>query len=159
MKSILFVCLGNICRSPCAHGVLQSMLNAIPKLAKGWRVDSAGITGVHSGESADNRMRSHAMRRDYDLNSISRGVQFPTDFQKFDYIIAMDKRNLRDLYELDSRNEFRDKIFLFSQFFTRFEREEVPDPYFGGAEGFELVLDMVEDGCAELLSKIKSGEL
>lgn len=159
MKSILFVCLGNICRSPSAHGVMQSMLEQEPDTAAHWKLDSAGITGVHTGEKADARMRGHASRRGYELNSISRGIRPSEDFAAFDYILAMDKRNLRDLYELDSEKKFRDKIYLFGHFFRRFEREEVPDPYFGGAEGFELVLDMVEDGCQEILRQMKSGEL
>lgn len=159
MKSILFICLGNICRSPSAHGVMQSLLNQAPEVADKWSIDSAGITGIHAGEQADARMRAHASRRGYDLDSISRGVRGPEDFEQFDYILAMDKRNLRDLYELDSEKKYRHKIYLFSHFFRRFERDEVPDPYFGGAEGFELVLDMVEDGCQEILKQMKSGEL
>lgn len=159
MKSILFVCLGNICRSPSAHGVLQFMLENEPELKASWRVDSAGITGIHAGEKADRRMRDHALRRGLELDSISRAVRAPADFQEFDYLIAMDKRNLRDLYELDATEEFRDKIFLLSHFFTRYERKEVPDPYYGGAQGFELVLDMAEDACSEIVRQMKTGEL
>jgi protein-tyrosine phosphatase len=138
---------------------MQSLLYNAAEVGAHWKIDSAGITGVHTGEPADSRMQTHASRRGFELASIARGVSFPDDFKAFDYLIAMDQKNLRDLYELDSDSLYRDKIYLFSHFFRTYERSEVPDPYFGGAEGFELVLDMVEDGCTELLSQMKMGEL
>lgn len=149
---ILFVCLGNICRSPAAEGVFLQLLKEAGR-EKDFVVDSAGILDFHEGKPADARMRAHAEKRGVQLTSRSRPVRAPSDFEAFDLIIAMDKRNLRDLYELDPEEKYRDKIVLMSTFFTASTLTEVPDPYYGGPEGFEEVLDLVFEGGKEILKQ------
>ncbi len=157
-KKLLFVCLGNICRSPSAEAVMNAMLTKA-NLSSDLKCDSAGIVGNHEGERADNRMRTHAARRSYDLTSISRQFKFKTDFDTFDLIIGMDDQNILDL-QSQARNESDlKKIVKMTNYCSKFKHyTTVPDPYYGGEAGFELVLDLLEDACDGLLNEL-NGEL
>lgn len=151
---ILFVCLGNICRSPSAEAVMKKIV-ADAGLQERFVIDSAGIIGYHKGEQADPRMRSHAARRGYSLDSISRPV-CTQDFFEFDMIIGMDNRNIEDLREKAPSIEAMRKIFRMTDFSRNKLYDYVPDPYYSGADGFELVLDLLEDACAGLLEALIS---
>lgn len=150
---ILFVCLGNICRSPLAEGVMIQYLYK-EGLDKSVKVDSAGISGYHQGELPDARMRAHATRRGYNLTSLSRQVK-SEDFDMFDYIIGMDDCNIDALNELAPSPEAQKKIHRITDFCQNILADHVPDPYYGGASGFENVIDIVEDACLGLLSRLK----
>lgn len=154
---ILFVCLGNICRSASAEAVMKKLV-----ADAGWndriQVDSAGILNYHEGEPADSRMRAHAIRRSYVLNSISRPVR-TDDFYRFDLIIGMDNRNIDDLKEKAPDLDSVKKIHQMTEFSRNKLYDYVPDPYYGGASGFELVLDLLEDACAGLLDDIQAGKI
>ena len=148
MKSVLFVCWGNICRSPSAEAVFRKLAH---DRGVDIEIDSAGTIAHHAGEMADARMQQHAKQRGYKLTSISR--QFiPDDFNHFDMIIAMDAQNLCDLKRFaSSRAEF-EKVSLMTDYCTKYKNHNsVPDPYYGGADGFELVLDLLDDACSGLL--------
>lgn len=153
-RKILFVCLGNICRSPMAEGVMKRLL-AEEGLEDEFVVDSAGILSYHQGELPDGRMRAHSARRGYELTHRSRPVR-TEDFYDFDLIIGMDDRNNADLIErAPSPDECR-KIHRMTDYCTRFaDADHVPDPYYGGAEGFEYVIDLLEDACAGLLHEVR----
>jgi protein-tyrosine phosphatase len=127
------------------------------KRAAGWpiEVDSAGTAGYHIGTLPDARMRSHASRRGYPLNSRARKFNPAVDFDKFDMIIAMDKENLRDLRSMDTGKQYREKLSLMTDYCQKITADEVPDPYYEGPEGFEHVLDILEDACGGLLKKIE----
>lgn len=154
---ILFVCLGNICRSPAAEGVFLTLAEK-QGLSSQFQVDSAGILSFHQGKPADARMRAHAEKRGYQLLSHSRPVEASKDFDTFDLVIAMDKRNYADLNELAGEQKaYQQKIVLMSEFFTESKLVEVPDPYYGGPEGFEQVLDLVEEGSREILRRYGHG--
>lgn len=155
-KSILFVCLGNICRSPMAEGVFNKLIFKAG-IYKDFKVDSAGLIAHHQGELADSRMRAHAARRDYNLTHRSRQVT-DADFDKFDLIIGMDDQNIRGLKNLARTPEHAAKIHRMTDFCVNIEATEVPDPYYGGDRGFEYVIDLLEDGCEGLL-KITSPQL
>jgi low molecular weight protein-tyrosine phosphatase len=149
-KNILFVCLGNICRSPAAEGIMKKKADGLPIF-----VDSAGTAGYHVGDLPDPRMRSHARNRGYILDSRARRFNPATDFEKFDLIIAMDNENLLDLERMDKQHRYRNKLVMMTDYCTETDEKEVPDPYYDGPEGFEHVLDILEDGCDGLLSKLK----
>ena len=151
---ILFVCLGNICRSPAAEGVFRQMLEE-RGLGVHVSVDSAGTSAHHEGEPPDARMTAHAARRGYRLTGAARGFEAPQDLERFDLIVAMDQSNLRNITRLDADGKYQAKIKLFTDFCTIHERQGVPDPYYGGDDGFELVMDIVEDGCAGLLAQVE----
>jgi protein-tyrosine phosphatase len=125
------------------------------KLQDEINVDSAGILSWHSGEPADRRMQTHAQKRGYKLTSISRQVDPQIDFEKFDYLIGMDHENMRDLRALDPENKYGYKMFLMTSFCKNIPAETVPDPYYGGDDGFENVLDILEDACEGLLEEVK----
>jgi protein-tyrosine phosphatase len=151
---VIFVCLGNICRSPAAEAVFKSKVKE-EGLSDKIMVDSAGIIGMHSGEKADRRMIRHALDRGYVVDSISRKFNPNSDFSDFDMIIGMDDQNVSDLI-LSSRNESdRKKIYRMAQFLKNHFDKEIPDPYYGGIEGFNHVLDLLEDACYGLLEKVK----
>ncbi|MBN2261471.1 MAG: low molecular weight phosphotyrosine protein phosphatase [Prolixibacteraceae bacterium] len=152
-KKVLFVCLGNICRSPSAEAVFKGLVNKAG-LSNRFEIDSAGTIAVHSGEMADSRMRKHAQRRGYSLESISRKVKPFIDFDYFDYIIAMDDQNYSDLVGMALSDKHIDKISKMTDYSKKFNYSEVPDPYYGGDQGFELVLDLLEDACEGLLTSI-----
>ena len=150
---ILFVCLGNICRSSCAEGVMKKLVEEAG-LASRLAIDSAGILSYHQGELPDPRMRAHAVRRGYELVHRSRPVRVH-DFEDFDVIIGMDDRNVDDLRELAPSPEAVQKIHRMAEYFTRHPYDDyVPDPYYGGAEGFEHVIDLLEDGCRNLMERL-----
>lgn len=151
---VLFVCLGNICRSPAAEGVLRSITEAGGDSGD-WVIDSAGTYGGHAGDLPDRRMRVHAQRRGYDLTHRSRKLR-ESDFDTFDIIIPMDSANERDLHDLAPTPDAEKKIVPMIEFIRTATRyDHVPDPYYEGAEGFELVLDLLEDGCANLHEYLK----
>lgn len=154
-KKVLFVCLGNICRSPSAEAVFNGLVNKAG-LNHRFEVDSAGTIAVHSGERADSRMRKHAQKRGYSLESISRKVKPFIDFDYFDYIIAMDDQNYSDLVGMTLSNKHIDKISKMTDYSKKYNYSEVPDPYYGGDQGFELVLDLLEDACEGLLDSISN---
>jgi protein-tyrosine phosphatase len=143
-KNVLFVCWGNICRSPSAEAVFVDVLKKA-NLSDDFYVDSAGTIAAHSGERADARMRQHAQKRGYQLESISRKVNPEVDFDKFDYIVAMDDSNMSDLLYLARNEQDEKKLSKMTDYCSSFENTSVPDPYYGGSSGFELVLDLLED--------------
>ncbi len=149
---LLFVCLGNICRSPSAEAIMQSLVDEQGYDNKIF-CDSAGTSAYHVGEPADRRMQRFALERGYSL--LSRSRQFcKDDFQEFDYIFAMDKNNFYDMKALDSTGEFEDKLFLMTDFCKNHNVDGVPDPYYGGDNGFRLVIDILEDACSNALEFI-----
>lgn len=150
---LLFVCLGNICRSPTAEAVMQKLVddNGLSDIIE---LDSAGTGNWHVGERADSRMRSHASKRGIELTSIARQIK-PRDLKTFDYIIGMDDSNIQNIKRLDSSGKYADKIYSMVGFCSDGSYSEVPDPYFGGAAGFELVLDILDDACNGLLKKVR----
>lgn len=150
---ILFVCLGNICRSPAAHGIFEHLM-----LEKGlqnrFEVDSAGLYGGHAGDLPDRRMRQHAFARGYRLEHRSRPVR-ESDFDNFDLIIAMDDSNYDALRRLAPTADDQQKVVRMIEWTRSHLRyDSVPDPYYEGSEGFELVLDMLEDGCSNLIDSL-----
>lgn len=147
---VLFVCLGNICRSPAAEGIMRAFVESDAQEAR-WEIDSAGTGGYHVGELPDSRMRVHARRRGYELSHRCRKVT-ASDFDDFDLIIGMDDSNISNLRRLAPSLEAERKILPMSAFFNAGSRYDyVPDPYYEGAEGFELVLDLLEDACRNLI--------
>jgi len=153
MKQVLFVCLGNICRSPSAEAVFNALIEKYG-LQSDLQCDSAGTDAYHNGDQADYRMKQFAIKRGYRLNSVSRRVQ-PRDFDRFDYIIGMDKLNVRDLRAIARNENDRIKITLMTDYCSDKKYDSVPDPYYGGAAGFELVLDILEDACEGLVRKLQ----
>ena len=149
---VLFVCLGNICRSPAAEGVFLHLL-AQRGLEDSFTVDSAGTGGWHVGKPADTRMRRAAERRGIQLLSRARQVEV-ADLLEFDHILTMDDDNLRTLRELSKDKPIRARIEPLMAYGRRSGSSEVPDPYYGGREGFEHVLDLLEDACGGLLSRL-----
>lgn len=152
--NILFVCLGNICRSPAAQGVMQHLV-VERGLAHCFEIDSAGTYRGHSGQLPDARMRRHASRRGYNLTHLARPIS-SDDFDHFDIIVAMDEGNRRNLMSLAASPEQQDKIVMMGDYIVklRIHYDYVPDPYYEGAEGFELALDLIEDACGNLLEEI-----
>lgn len=149
---ILFVCMGNICRSPTAEEVFRHQVSEAGQ-TDNIIVDSAGTHDYHIGASPDRRAQQAALQRGYDLGSL-RGRQVGTgDFHEFDYILAMDRENLANLIHICPPQE-RHKLKLFMEFGRGFSEREVPDPYYGGNQGFENVLNMVEDAASGLLEEI-----
>lgn len=150
---ILFVCLGNICRSPAAQGVMQKIVDENDASDR-FLLDSAGTYGGHAGELPDKRMRVHATRRGYTLAHHSRKIT-QSDFNDFDIIVAMDDRNYHDLRHLAPTIDDEKKIVRMTDFCRLHPYyDSVPDPYYEGAEGFELVLDLLEDACLGLYQEI-----
>lgn len=152
--SVLFVCLGNICRSPTAHGVFESMV-AERGLAQQIRVDSCGTGDWHIGHPPDARASEEAAKRGYDLSSLRARQVEVADFHQFDYVLAMDKQNLADLEAMAPAGSTA-RVSLFLPFDLRATAVEVPDPYYGGDEGFTAVLNMVEAASEGLLQEIVS---
>lgn len=150
---ILFVCLGNICRSPAAEGIMKKMIET-ENIANQFVIDSAGTSGYHNGDLPDHRMRQHGSRRGYNFNSLSRKFS-SDDFDNFDLIIAMDDRNYQDILRLSPDLESQKKVHRMIDFSQKYNYDHVPDPYYSGADGFELVLDLLEDACEGLLKNIQ----
>jgi len=149
---VLMVCMGNICRSPTAEAVLRAQA-ALRGVAPRVEVESAGTHGWHAGEPPDPRARAHAARRGYDLEPLrARRVQL-ADFERFDLILAMDRDNLAHLFQLRPAGAPA-RVELLMRYARRHRLDEVPDPYYGAADGFERVLDLVEDACEGLLDHL-----
>jgi protein-tyrosine phosphatase len=157
LVNVLFVCLGNICRSPAAEGVFRALVER-EGLAGRIACDSAGTGAWHVGKAPDARMRAAATRRGYDLDSL-RGRQVTAgDFGRFDYVLAMDGENLADLAVLCPPGH-EARLGRLLDFAPGLGRRDVPDPYYGGADGFEHVLDLVEAGARGLLADIRARHL
>lgn len=150
MKRVLFVCMGNICRSPTAEGVARALAEKAG-VAQHFEFDSAGTHSYHIGEPPDRRAREAAARRGYDLSPLRARQVEAADFLRFDLILAMDRHNLQ-LLRHACPAEHRGKLKLFLEFAPELGVDEVPDPYYGGPEGFDEVLDLVEAAVTRLLS-------
>jgi protein-tyrosine phosphatase len=151
--AVLFCCMGNICRSPTAEGVFRRQV-AEAGLENRIRIDSVGTHSYHVGHAPDPRSQSAATARGYELQDLRAREVTAQDFVEFNYILAMDNDNLAELRRM-APPEWRSKPRLFMEYATRHAEREVPDPYYGDLQGFELVIDLVEDGCAGLLAAIK----
>ena len=145
--TVLFVCMGNICRSPAAEGVFRHMVAAAGRDAE-FHIDSAGTHGYHVGHAPDARMSEAAAARGYSLDSQARRLA-QDDFERFDLIVVMDEENFQNVAALDTGAGAR--VVRMVDFCEAVQAHEVPDPYYGGAAGFERVLDILEDACASLL--------
>ena len=150
-QSVLFVCMGNICRSPTAEGVFRYHAEQAG-VSERLHIDSAGTHAYHAGEPADQRARAAAERRGISLEGIVARRVHDSDFDRFDLILAMDEENLARLHA-EAPDEHRHKLRLFLEF-TDADEREVPDPYYGGAAGFERVLDLVEEASRGLLETL-----
>lgn len=150
---LLFVCMGNICRSPAAEGVMRQKLNAAGLGAR-VHLASAGTGGWHAGKRPDERMRRAASGRGYDLVSFARQVT-EEDLADFDLVLVMDQENRRDLRTFDRAGKHDAKVRLFCDFCLQHKATQVPDPYYGGPDGFEHVLDLLEDGCDGLMNHVR----
>ena len=152
MTKILFICMGNICRSPTAEAVMQTLVKQ-KGMEKEIECDSAGTIDYHRGNPADPRMQEHALLRGYELKSIARSFE-EKDFENFDHIITMDEDNYQQIQWRDQKRNYTAKIRRMTDFCTSKTVSEVPDPYYGGSQGFENVLDLLEDACHGLLEFI-----
>lgn len=152
--SILFICLGNICRSPAAEAVMRKKLDDIWPNGSNIKVDSAGIGSWHEGQLPDYRMRRTGKRHGYDISSRARQIK-QADFSRFTYIIGMDYENISDLNSLARTDEERKKILCAADFMTHHPAyHTVPDPYYGDEKDFELALELIEDACDGIIKKI-----
>jgi protein-tyrosine phosphatase len=154
LHRLLFVCLGNICRSPAAEGVMRHLVTQ-EGLADQYVIDSAGTGDWHTGDLPDSRMRSHGAKRGYQLDSRARQVR-PEDFTDFDLILVMDRQNLRDIREFAPNAAAMSKVRLFCDYVSGRPETEVPDPYYAGADTFEEVLDLAENGAKGILKALAS---
>ncbi len=154
---VLFVCLGNICRSPAAEGIFLKMVRD-QGLSHQIHVDSAGTGAWHVGDNPDPRMINHARERGYDLSPLVARQFSEDDFREFDFILTMDNSNLKNVLNLDTKKQHHHKVKPLVSYCRIHEVQEVPDPYYDGASGFEHVLDLLEDACGELLSTIKGAK-
>lgn len=151
---VLFVCMGNICRSPAAECILRRKLQELG-LADAVRVDSAGTIGFHAGNPPDPRMRQAGQPRGLTIEGRAR--QFAVgDFDAFDLVVAMDAENLSDLERLSRHDEDRAKLRPFKAFCRNFVIDGVPDPYYGGNQGFDRVLDILDDGCDQIAAWVQN---
>lgn len=152
--AVLFVCLGNICRSPAADGIMRKMA-ADAGIEEKFLIDSCGFYGGHAGDLPDRRMRTAAVHRGYHLDHRSRTIR-PSDFDNFDLIFGMDLRNLEDLRQAAPTIEAEEKIIPMAALALNHpDVDAVPDPYWSGADGFYFVLDVLEDACSVLLDEVK----
>ena len=150
---VLFVCMGNICRSPTAQGVFERLVQS-QGLADRILIDSAGTHAYHVGNPPDKRSQAAAKNRGLDLSGQRARKVTSEDIEEFDYVLAMDRTNLEDLKDLLAVSQ-QERVRLFMTFAEHWNVVEVPDPYYGGERGFERVLDMVEDAAAGLLDHIR----
>lgn len=155
MVNVLFVCLGNICRSPSAEGVFRALVDR-SSLAGRIGVDSAGTHPFHVGKPPDPRAQAAAARRGVDLSPLRARQVSADDFRRFAYVLAMDEENLADLAAMCPPEE-RSRPRLFLEFAPKAGRRDVPDPYYGGADGFEYMLDLIEEGAQGLLTHLRGG--
>lgn len=153
---VLFVCLGNICRSPSAENIMNHLIKEAGLEAK-IICDSAGTSGYHIGASPDRRMSAAAAKRGIELLGHSRKLK-SSDLANFDLILAMDRENYRDILYLDREGKYEDKVALMCQFAKNHSAKEVPDPYYGGQAGFDNVIDLLLDSCEGLLEYIVNSE-
>ncbi|MBW4649832.1 MAG: low molecular weight phosphotyrosine protein phosphatase [Kastovskya adunca ATA6-11-RM4] len=153
---LLFVCLGNICRSPSAENIMNHLIEQAG-LSQSIVCDSAGTGGYHIGASPDQRMTAAAKRRNIFLRGKARQFQ-TSDFEDFDLILAMDRENYTDILSLDPTGRYQDKVRLMCEFASHHNAQEVPDPYYGGAEGFDQVISLLLDACEGLLKQIVKQE-
>ncbi len=153
MIKVLFVCMGNICRSPTAEGVFRKLLQE-RRLEGRVEVDSAGTHGYHVGEAPDPRTQRAAAARGYDLSTVRARKVTPADLEYFDLVLAMDRNNL-DVLRTLCPPHLADRLALFMRYARNFDDDEVPDPYYGLGHGFDLVIDMVEDAAIGLLDDIE----
>ncbi|WP_133470385.1 low molecular weight protein-tyrosine-phosphatase [Paraglaciecola marina] len=152
--SVLFVCLGNICRSPSAEAVFTKMAqNQNLDLV----IDSAGTAGYHTGAEPDKRSQAVGLERGYSFKGLKCRKVTPEDFDKFDYILGMDNKNISNLLEICPKGH-EDKVGLFLSF-ADLQEKEVPDPYYGGKKGFEYVLDLIEEGSKGLIRQLQDNQL
>ena len=149
---LLFVCLGNICRSPSAENIMNHLIEQAG-LSESIICDSAGTGGYHIGAPPDRRMTAAALRRGIKLKGRARQFQ-KSDFEEFDLILAMDRENYRDILYLDPAGKYREKVRLMCDFAKHHSEREVPDPYYGGQEGFDQVIDLLLDACDGLLQHV-----
>ena len=152
--SVLIVCMGNICRSPMAEGVLRKYL-AEHGGDLSVTVDSAGTHGYHVGHPPDQRAQNAAAKRGVDISNLGARRVDPSDFERFDYILAMDRDNLDSLLA-EAAAEYHDKVRLFLEFSSTNPGADVPDPYYGSVNGFEHVLDLVEDATEGFLKELQA---
>jgi protein-tyrosine phosphatase len=153
MTKVLFVCMGNICRSPTAEGVFRRMVRDAG-LSDLVQVASAGTHAFHIGEAPDARAQAAARKRNYEIGDLVASQVKPEDFRDFDYILAMDWDNLA-LLQQQCPKAYQHKLMLLMRFANEFEEATVPDPYYGGPEGFNKVLDYIEDACQGLLEVVR----
>lgn len=153
MIKVLFVCMGNICRSPTAEGIFRKMLKE-RRLDGRVEVDSAGTHGYHVGESPDPRTQRAAAARGYDLSNIRARKVTPPDLEYFDLVLAMDQNNL-EVLRCMCPPELAERLDLFMRYARNFDDDEVPDPYYGLGHGFDLVIDMVEDAAKGLIDELE----
>ncbi|HIK33767.1 MAG TPA: low molecular weight phosphotyrosine protein phosphatase [Oscillatoriales cyanobacterium M59_W2019_021] len=146
---LLFVCLGNICRSPSAENIMNHLIER-EGLSDRIVCDSAGTSSYHIGSPPDRRMAAAARKQGIELVGAARQFQ-RQDFEEFDLILAMDRDNYRDILSLDRQGKYADKVRLMCDFCTRHDLKEVPDPYYGGPAGFDRVIDLLMDACEGLL--------
>jgi len=151
--SVLFVCLGNICRSPTAEGIFHFLVEEAG-LSDKIRIDSAGTGDWHVGKAPDERMQAAAQSRGYDLSGLTARQIQPEDLDTFDYVLVMDKQNQADVEDLVTELEQMDKIRLLLSF-NPSAITEVPDPYYGDESGFQQVIDLVESACKRLLVQLR----
>ena len=151
--SVLFCCMGNICRSPTAHGVFAGMV-ARAGLADSIEIDSAGTHAYHIGEPPDRRSQQTARSRGYDLSSQRARLALAGDFERFEYVVAMDRENQKNLLAICPPG-YQERLHLFLDFAPQLGVQDVPDPYYGGPQGFEQVFDLVEAASAGLLADIR----
>lgn len=159
---ILFICLGNICRSPAANAIMQQIVDKAG-LTEKFFIDSAGIGPWHVGQLPDKRMRQHGARRGYRIDHVARQFNAKRDFDNFDYIVVMDDENYNNIcrqakshphYGGEADDE-RKKVIRMADYFVKYKgKTSVPDPYYGGIADFELALDLIEDGCNGILKKM-----
>lgn len=150
VKSVLFVCMGNICRSPSAEAVFRQKAQGLSLV-----IDSAGTVGSHAREKPDHRAQKAGIARGYSFDKIKARKVTSEDFEKFDLILAMDEKNIQDLMKV-APQDLQYKMQLFLDYAENFDDTEVPDPYYGGAKGFQYVLDLVEDASEGLVKRLKT---
>ncbi|WP_068546313.1 low molecular weight protein-tyrosine-phosphatase [Thalassotalea crassostreae] len=151
ITSVLFVCMGNICRSPTAEAVFRHKAN---ELGLEIKIDSAGTLSAHTGERPDRRSEKEGVKRGYSFDGLKARKVLVEDFERFSLILAMDDDNVRNLQAI-APDEHAHKIKLFLEYSESFDETQVPDPYYGGSRGFALVLDLIEDASEGLIKKLR----